>query len=68
MNPAPKGEPAFSKPSRAPKAKVAAGGIAGALSVMLVFVAAQAGVDVPPEVASAFTVLVSFFAGYVKSA
>ena len=51
----------------APKPKVAAGGVAGALTIVLVFVAGTLGLDVPPEVASAFTVLVSFAAGYIKS-
>lgn len=51
----------------APKPKVVAGGVAGSLTILLVWGAGLAGVDVPPEVASAFTVLVSFFAGYLKS-
>ena len=51
----------------APRPKVVAGGVAGALTIVLVWVAGMLGVDVPPEVASAVTVLVSFAAGYVKS-
>ena len=51
----------------APQPKVAAGGIAGALTIVAVYVAGQFGIDVPPEVASSFTVLVSFTAGYWKS-
>lgn len=50
-----------------PQPKVVAGGVAGALTIVLVWVAGQFGVDVPPEVASAFTVLVSFAAGYFKA-
>jgi hypothetical protein len=52
--------------SLAPRPKVVAGGAAGAFTVVLVWVAGMYGLDVPAEVASAFTVLVSFAAGYVK--
>lgn len=48
--------------------KVQAAGWAGAVTVLVVWLAGLAGVDVPAEVASAFTVLVSTLAGYVKSA
>jgi hypothetical protein len=48
--------------------KVAAGGAAGAVTVVLVWVAGMFGVGVPPEVASALTVLISTGAGYLKSA
>ncbi len=48
--------------------KVAAGGIAGALTVILVWLVGLAGVDVPAEVASAITVVIGFAAGYLKSA
>lgn len=50
-----------------PKPKVVAGGAAGAVTVVIVWVAGMFDVDVPPEVASAFTVLISFAAGYLKS-
>lgn len=48
--------------------KVQASGAAGAVTVLLVWVASMFGLDVPPEAASAFTVLVSTAAGYLKSA
>ncbi len=48
--------------------KVAAGGAAGAVTILLVWVAGIAGLDVPAEVASAVTVLISFVASYLKSA
>ncbi len=48
--------------------KVVAGGIAGALTVLIVWGASLAGLDIPPEVASALTVLISFAAGFLKSA
>ena len=50
-----------------PQPKVVAGGVAGALTIVLVWVAGMLGLAVPAEVASAFTVLVSFAAGYLKS-
>lgn len=46
--------------------KVAASGVAGAVTILLVYVAALVGLDVPAEVASAFTVVVSAAAGYMK--
>lgn len=48
--------------------KVQAAGTAGALTILLVWVAGLFGLDVPAEAASAFTVLVSTVAGYVKKA
>lgn len=53
--------------SLAPKPKVAAGGIAGAISILVVYGANLAGIDVPPEVAVSLGVVVSFVAGYLKS-
>jgi hypothetical protein len=51
-----------------PTPKVAAAGIAGAISIILVWVLnSGVGVDVPPEVASAFTTVVAFAAGYIKA-
>lgn len=47
--------------------KVAAGGLAGAATVILVWVASLAGLSVPPEVASAVTTILSFAAGFLKS-
>jgi biotin transporter BioY len=46
--------------------KVAAGGAAGAASIIIVFVLAALGLPVPPEVASAITTLLTFEAGYLK--
>ena len=50
----------------APIPKVAAAGAAGALTTVLVFVAEQRGVDIPPEVAAALTALIAFAAGYLR--
>lgn len=55
-------------PALLPNRKVAAGGLAGALSVIVVWLLSLAGVDVPGEVASAFTTLIGFGTAYfVKS-
>lgn len=50
--------------SAAPTAKVAAVGVAGAITLILVWVAGMAGLEVPPEVASAVTLLIAAGAGY----
>jgi hypothetical protein len=50
-----------------PQPKVAAAGIAGSVTLILVWAAGLAGIDVPPEVASAVTALLAFAAGYLKS-
>jgi hypothetical protein len=51
-----------------PQAKVAAAGIAGAVTVLVVWIASIFGLEVPPEAASAFTTIIAFGAGYLKSA
>ena len=51
----------------APNPKVQAAGAAGAVTVLLVWLAGMFGVDVPPEAASAFTVLIAATAGYLKA-
>lgn len=48
--------------------KVQAAGAAGAVTILLVWVASMFGLDVPPEAASAFTTLVATAAGWFKSA
>ena len=55
------------QPTATPTNKVAAAGIAGALSVFVIYlVGAIFGIEVPAEVASAFTTLVAFVAAYFK--
>ncbi len=39
--------------------KVATGALAGAVSVILVWIITKCGIEVPPEIASAFTTVVS---------
>ena len=48
-----------------PTNKVFAGGAAGAVSIIVVYVASLFGLEVPNEVAQSLTVLVSFAAGYI---
>lgn len=53
------------QPTAAPTAKVAAAGIGGSISIVLIWVLNQVGIDMPVEVASAITAIVSFAAGYL---
>ncbi len=46
--------------------KVAAGAAAGAVTVVLVWCLSLLGVEVPVEVASAITVIISLAAAYVR--
>jgi putative flippase GtrA len=55
----------INQPSIAPTTKVAAGGVAGALTVLVVWVLGLLHVPVPPEVASALTVIISFVTSYL---
>jgi hypothetical protein len=57
--------PRHNQPSARPTTKVATGGAAGAVTVLAVWGASLAGVDVPPEAASAFTTFVTFAAAYM---
>jgi hypothetical protein len=56
----------MNEPSLVPVPKVAAAGIAGVVSILVVLLANMFGFEVPAEVASAFTTLVAFIAGYMK--
>lgn len=60
-------KPSSSPGGALPTSKVAAGGAAGALTVVLVWLAGKVGLDLTPEVASALTVLLSTGAAYLKS-
>lgn len=51
-----------------PVRKVSAAGIAGALSILIVFVLGQFNVEVTNEVASAITAVLAFGAGYMVPA
>jgi hypothetical protein len=58
------GQP-INQPSLAPSAKVASGGLAGAFIVLVVWILGAFHVTVPPEVASALTVLFSSATSYL---
>ena len=58
--------PAPATPSKAPVAKVAAAGQAGALGTVLVYLAGLLGLELPAEVAAAAVGLLMFAAGYLK--
>lgn len=47
--------------------KTTAAGIAGAVTLVIVFVLGQLGVDIPADVAAAVTTIIAFVAAYVKS-
>lgn len=64
-NPEPQSTQSISQPSAVPTTKVAAGGIAGALTVVLVFILNRFHVAVPADVASEFTVIFSFATSYL---
>jgi hypothetical protein len=49
-----------------PQPKVVAATTAGAATILIVWVAGLLGLDVPPEVASAVTVLLTAGAAYLK--
>lgn len=48
--------------------KTTAAGIAGAVTLVIVFVLGRLGVEIPADVASAITVIIAFAAAYLKSA
>lgn len=50
-----------------PTPKIAAVGITGAVALIIVWVAGLFGLEVPAEVAAAFTVVLAFVAGYIKT-
>lgn len=53
------------QPTSAPTAKVAAAGIGGSISVVIIYlVKVLFGLDLPGEVASAVTAIVAFTTGY----
>ena len=47
--------------------KVIAGGLAGAVTAILVYVISLFGVELPPEVASAVTVIITAVFAYLKT-
>lgn len=53
------------QPTAMPTVKVTSGGLAGMLMILLVWVAGEFGLEVPPEVASAATVLITAGVAYL---
>lgn len=49
-----------------PTEKVQAGGYAGSAAIVLLWIAGQLGLDVPPEIAGAFVLLLSGAAAWIK--
>ena len=47
-----------------PQRKVALGGLAGAVSIVLVWILGLCSIKVPPEVASAITAIMTFLVSY----
>lgn len=47
--------------------KTTAAGIAGAVTLVIVFVLGQLGVDIPADVAAAVTTIIAFAAAYLRS-
>lgn len=43
----------------------AGGGLAGAITLIVVWILTSRGVDIPPEVAAGFTVIISFIGGLI---
>lgn len=58
--------PLVNQPTWLPTEKVAAGGVGGALSIVLVYALGEFGVNMPNEVAQAITVLVAGVFAYFK--
>lgn len=59
------GDKYVDQPTAMPTQKVAAAGISGAATIMLVYVLGLFGLEIPPEVAAALTALLAFAGGYL---
>ncbi len=55
----------MNQPTSAPTQKMAAVGIAGSLTVIIVYLLSLAGIIIPEAVSAALTVVISFIAGYI---
>jgi len=55
----------YNQPTSQPTAKVAAAGIGGSITIIIVYlVQTLFNTEIPPEVASALTALIAFLSGY----
>lgn len=57
----------MSTPRKPVHAKVVASGVAGSWTVLVVFIARQFGLDIPPDVAAALTVVAGFAGGWLRT-
>lgn len=63
----PEGYPEHTVRSLAPEPKVVAGTVAGALTVVVAYVADLAGLELPPAVTAALTTLLALGTAYLKA-
>lgn len=56
----------YTQPTPIPTAKVAAAGIGGAVTTLLIWLLSLFGIVVSGEVAAALTTIIAFLAGYIK--
>ncbi len=54
------------QPTAQPTAKMTAVGVSGAATLVIIYLLSLANVEIPAEVASALTILISFGSGYIK--
>ena len=52
-------------PTNIPTRKVGAAGVAGAVTTCIVYILAEFGIVLPPEIVAALVTLISFGAGYL---
>lgn len=55
----------YVQPDAVPTSKVAAAGISGSVSVLIIYIGSELGLDMPAEVAAAITTVMAFLAGYM---
>ena len=53
------------QPSKLPNRKVGSAGLAGALSVLVIWILGESGIDISAEVAAALTTVLMFAVGYL---
>jgi hypothetical protein len=57
--------PLIQQPTLLPTRKVGAGGLAGAVSILIIAAAHQVGLEIPAELASAVTTVATFAIGWL---
>jgi hypothetical protein len=56
----------MNQPTAAPTEKVTAATTSGVAAVLIIFIAGQLGLDIPPAAAAAIATLLAFAGGYLK--